>query len=337
MTSVFTRAFKPAAILSIGAGFAPLAMAQASASLCNLSLAYAPVLAQVPAAALPVPTLTVLSLGILSAAVGVVAWSKASSAKKKMLSVAVMGAALGLSALGGNGLVQEVRAAGVYAFSNAQGGVVADAEIAYADPAPVFTISNTTGVKLKIVSNANAQEAGTCVADAELAPGASCTATAVCPTPPVVTPPVVTPPVVTPPVTPPVVTPPLIELKVDAEPTIQCDRTTQRIPMRYRKGDESTSGTSHWTWAYTPLLNTPPVFEPAVTVDVSDLTITPNAQDWVPGSPDLFENLNYDQVISGVGVMTATAPAGYGFGPTLAPTITWSLPYADCGDFDERT
>ncbi len=325
MTSVFTRAFKPAAILSIGAGFAPLAMAQASASLCNLSLAYAPVLAQVPAAALPVPTLTVLSLGILSAAVGVVAWSKASSAKKKMLSVAVMGAALGLSALGGNGLVQEVRAAGVYAFSNAQGGVVADAEIAYADPAPVFTISNTTGVKLKIVSNANVQEAGTCVADAELAPGASCTATAVCPTPPVVTPPVVTPPV----------TPPLIELTVEAEPTIQCDTKTERIPQRYKMGDASTDNASYFAWAYTPLLNSPPVFDPAVTVDVSDLTLTPNAQDWVPGSPDLFKNLNYDQVTSGVGVMTATAPAGYGFGPTLAPTITWLLPYTDCGNFNE--
>ena len=321
MTSVFTRAFKPAAILSIGAGFAPLAMAQASASLCNMSLAYAPVLAQVPAAALPVPTLTVLSLGILSAAVGVVAWSKASSAKKKMLSVAVMGAALGLSALGGNGLVQEVRAAGVYAFSNAQGGVVADAEIAYADPAPVFTISNTTGVKLKIVSNANAKEAGTCAADVELAPGASCTATAVCPTPPVVTPPVVT--------------PPLIELKVEAEPAAGCVWGTDRIAMRHRVGDASNDSRYYKVRAFTAELTAPPVFDPEVAVDVSAPTFIPNAQDWVPGDPDVYENLNFKAVTSGVATMTATAPAGYGFGPTRLPTTTLSAPYSDCGDVNE--
>ena len=308
MTSVFTRAFKPAAILSIGAGFAPLAMAQASASLCNMSLAYAPVLAQVPAAALPVPTLTVLSLGILSAAVGVVAWSKASSAKKKMLSVAVMGAALGLSALGGNGLVQEVRAAGVYAFSNAQGGVVADAEIAYADPAPVFTISNTTGVKLKIVSNANAQEAGTCVADAELAPGASCTATAVCPTPPVVA-------------------PALVELTVLQEPTVGCDGTKPRLPSI--SNVSLPNGIIFSAAAFTPIPGDPPELDAAVTLAAPTFNYVPNAMNW--GSASATEPYDSVNVRSGTATVTYAAPQGYGFGPTLASSQTWTLLYEQCG------
>ena len=315
MYSLFERAFKPAAVVVVGAGFAPAVMAQASASLCNLSLAYAPVLAQVPAAALPVPTLTVLSLGILSAAVGVVAWSKASSAKKKMLSVAVMGAALGLSALGGNGLVQEVRAAGVYAFSNAQGGVLADAEIAYADPAPVFTISNTTGVKLKIVSNANAQEAGTCVADAELAPGASCTATAVCPTPPVVTPPV----------TPPVVTPALVELTAQQDPTVGCDTTTTRIPsIDFRAMPGGAFYTAH---AYTPVPGDPPLLAPDVSLGSPIFSYTPNAENWGTDSANYFDTAN---VTSGVATVTYAAPQGYGFGPTLEPSQTWTIPYTKC-------
>lgn len=306
MSSLFERAFKPAAVVVVGAGFAPAVMAQASASLCNFSLAYAPVLAQVPAAALPVPTLTLLSLGILSAAVGVVAWSKASSAKKKMLSVAVMGAALGLSALGGNGLVQEVRAAGMYAFSNAQGGVVADAEIAYADPAPVFTISNTTGVKLKIVSNANAQEAGTCAAGAELAPGASCTATAVCPTPPVVT-------------------PALVELTAQQDPTVGCDTTTTRIPsIDFRAMPGGAFYTAH---AYTPVPGDPPLLAPDVSLGSPIFTYTPNAENWGPDSANFFDT---DNVTSGVATVTYAAPQGYGFGPALEPSQTWTIPYTKC-------
>ena len=304
MSSLFERAFKPATVVVVGAGFAPAVMAQASPSLCNMSLAYAPVLAQVPAAALPVPTLTVLSLGILSAAVGVVAWSKASSAKKKMLSVAVMGAALGLSALGGNGLVQEVRAAGVYAFSNAQGGMVADAEIAYADPAPIFIISNTTGVKLKIVSNANAQEAGTCVADAELAPGASCTATAVCLTPPVV-----------------------VELTVLQEPTVGCDGTKPRLPSI--SNVSLPNGIIFSAAAFTPIPGDPPELDAAVTLAAPTFNYVPNAMNW--GSASATEPYDSVNVRSGTATVTYAAPQGYGFGPTLASSQTWTLLYEQCG------
>ncbi len=306
MTNVFERALKPAAVLMAGAGFTPVLMAQqASAGACSLSLSYAPVLAQIPAGASPVPTLTVLSLGILSAAVGVVAWSKSSSSGKKLLSVAMLGAALGLSGYGGKGLVQEVNAAGGYTFSNAQGGVVADPAIAYASPAPVLTINNTTGVTVKIVSNVNSAETGTCVVGAEIAAGASCTAAAVC------------------------VAPPLVMLTEETAPTVGCDMTTERIPLFDYTYPNSLRFTGY---AYTPVIGDPPVFQPNVPISSVIFSYKPTAATWAHQIPNDFNTLNWLDVMAGEATVTANAPAGYGFGPELAPSKTWSIPYTQCGD-----
>ena len=101
-----------------------------------------------------------------------------------MMAVVGMAGALGLSALGGGSLVEAVRAAGPYEFSNAAGGTVADSGVAYADPAPVLTVTNTSGVRIRITANGNATETGTCALNQELAPGASCTTQAYACTPP---------------------------------------------------------------------------------------------------------------------------------------------------------
>lgn len=269
-------------------------MAQAAAGFCDLALSYAPaaVVPPVVGAATPVPTLAVLSVGILSAALGVVAWSKAKAGSGKALSIVVLAASAGLALHGGQGLVHEVRAAAPYNMDTAAGGSVADNAIAYASPAPTITVTNTTGVRLKIVSNGNAAESGTCAVGAEVAPGASCTATPVC-TPPAQ---------------------PLAQM-TPSTPVLGCSSTD--VAFSFDRYNNGTAGTLS-------------VMKPAPTVT---FTPDPPATTWTMAYTNPTTTPTYDASgtvnnLADLGVtnvtVTATAPQGYGFGPNLEPTWTWS-------------
>lgn len=149
-----------------------------TAAYCRISLDYAPALAAT-AAPTAVPGLTLFSVGILAATLGIFAWHKRPAAGK-VLAVALWASAGLLTAQGGDGLMQAVRAAGPYEFTSTTGGTLADASMPYADPSPLVTVTNTSGVRVKITGNTNTAEAGSCTVGAEIAPGGSCTTQSIC-------------------------------------------------------------------------------------------------------------------------------------------------------------
>ena len=165
----------------MGGVLAALGMAMASApawAACQISLGYSP-------ASSPVPSLTVASVAVLATALGALAWSRRSgmgSAGRKLLLLAVCGSAGLLAVQTGDGLIQTVRAAGPYEFNNPVGGTVSDN--AMPDGTTSVTVSNTSGVPVRIVSNSNANAPGSCQPGSVVAPGGSCTTNAVCTPPP---------------------------------------------------------------------------------------------------------------------------------------------------------
>ena len=276
--------------LTVGLGASWSAMAQAAAGFCKLDLAYAPL-------ASPVPTLATLSVGILTAAVGVVAWAKAKPGSGKALSVAVLAAAAAMTMQGGQGLMREVQAAAPYAFSNAQGGTVSDTSIPYASPAPLLTISNTTSVPLKIVRNGNAADTGSCAVGAQLAPGASCTATPIC----------------------------LQTISMVNEPVLQCDyelpeRAEPKASYRLSKDAES-FGLS----VYDVTVTTKAVFSPVEPVPVNGVVTSswPHTVPLFKAEPPYYLD-NMDDLGIVETTITYTAPSGYGFGTSLSPSLTWT-------------
>lgn len=157
------------------------ALAQAAPDACQVSLGY--VAAALPAA--PVPGLTSVSMAVLAALLGGLAWhSQRTRRGAKAWAVALWASAGMLGVQGGDGLVQAVRAAGPYEFTNPAGGTVTDATIPYAIPTPLLTVTNTSGVPVTITSNTNPAETGTCTVGATIASGSSCTTAAVCLAPP---------------------------------------------------------------------------------------------------------------------------------------------------------
>ncbi|MGF6212860.1 hypothetical protein ABIE32_002739 [Comamonas sp. 4034] len=197
-----------------------------------------------------------------------------------------------------------VRAAGPYEFSNPAGGTVSDTQVPYANPAPTLTVSNTSGGRIKITSNGNASETGTCAVNAELAPGASCTTQAYACTPPD-----------------PVVQP----IAVLAPPDVGCNYDT-KIGTYPRISTSPELGSWH---AYPPVLSTPPSF------DIAGATITSSyARNATQAIYDQNGSItNVTELTTGIFTVEATAPAGYGFGANLSPSMTWDLPY-DCATQD---
>lgn len=163
--------------LLASAGIAMPALAQ-SVIRCKISLDYSAV---ATAAATPtaVPGMTLFSVGILAAVLGVLAWHKRPGAGK-VLAAALWASAGLLTAQGSDGLVQSVRAASPYYFSATSGGTVSDTFQSPIYEAPAVTVTNTSGVRIKITGNTNKDESGSCTVGTEIAPNGSCTAAPAC-------------------------------------------------------------------------------------------------------------------------------------------------------------
>ena len=297
-------------ILAAGAGASWSAMAQAAAGMCELAVGYAPLSVVTPpvaAAATPVPTLAVLSVGILSAALGVVAWSKTKAGSGKAMSVVLLAASAGLALQGGQGLVREVRAAAPYNMDKAAGGTLSDSTIPYASPAPTLTLTNTTGVPLKITSNGNAADTGTCTVGSTVAPGGTCTAVPVCTAPSTA----------------------LQRIDMTEDPQVGCNPGVQ--PELLRGVDVSSFfGPGGIFKVYKPITQDP-VFSPAspiVEVYLRMALLNPNGQPIYDAST---QSLSNQAELANTRVnMIATAPAGYGFGPDLKPNWSWTQDINSC-------
>ena len=300
LTGVPTARLGAAAAL---AAWGSSAWAQAAGT-CEISLTYAAAVAPPVGGATAVPGLGMLAVGALGALVAGVAWRhRHQGGTQRMMAVVGMAAAVSLSALGGGSLVNAVRAAGPYEFSNAAGGTVADNTVVYADPAPVLTVTNTSGARIRITANGNAGETGTCAVNSEVAPGASCTTEAFACTPPVE----------------------LLVINSTAAPVLGCNLDT---------------GAALGTYAYTqnlpdlgllyvldPTIGTEPTFDvPGVTTVRGDYTR--QATEATYDASNVLTNA--EALRSGTVAVTSTAPAGYVFAPDNTPTMTWNLPISTC-------
>ena len=269
-----------------GAGLALPSMAQTTAA-CSISLGYAPVATAVSVA--PVPTVTTLGVLALSAIVAGVGAVKFKSARNK----ALMGLALAATCLGVVPSDGRAQAAVAYVFNLATGGVFSDSAIPYTATPALQAVTNTSGVPQRIVSNANATDSGTCLVGAVIAPGASCTTMPSCTAPAL--------------------------LQMDAiDPVVSCDTSAAAVYSRPIPSGNIVG------W---PLrMETAPVFSPAAPVPVVTFN-NPSYPDPAALTVDGGGNptqLNVDLQLTGV--VTAVAPAGYGFGPALEPTKTWQFP-----------
>jgi len=298
---------RPTRVLVFAAtvGSSMAALAQSAPGTCQVSLGY--VAAALPAAA-PVPGLTSVSMAVLAALLGGLAWhSQRTRRGAKAWAVALWASAGVLGMQGGEGLVQAVRAAGPYEFSNPAGGTVADAAIPYASPAPLLTVTNTSGVSIRIASNANAAETGSCAVGTTLAPGSSCTTAAVCTAPPP--------------------EPPApVLLTVLTDPTAGCDFTQ---PPLYTKSWSGAAGASVTYSLFPAVLASGPTFAPSSANVTTTFTFTQGPElllDPATGQPT-----NLDQA-AGVLNFTSQAPSGYAFDTNNPPgTVkTWSVPSPGC-------
>lgn len=269
------------------------AWAQA-ANTCEVSLTYAAAVAPPFSTATAVPGLGMLGVAVLGAVVAVMAWrQRHQGGLHRMMAVVGVAAAVSLSAMGGGSLVNAVRAAPPLAFSSATGGIVS-ATAAYSNPAPVETVFNTSGARIRITANGNAAETGTCAVNSIVEPGASCTTQASACTPPIV-------------------------IQTLTAPVLTCDYVTQPPRATYFGNDGSQS-------VFEPLLTAEPTFDEAgVTIGSSYvLNTTTPAYD---GAGNLA---NRAELILGTSTVTATAPAGYVFAPDNMSTMTWTQEFS-CG------
>lgn len=272
------------------------ALAQSTFGACQISLAYSPVATvPLPSAVSAVPGLGLLGVGALAAVLGVMAWRKQGKNGHRALSIALLAGAAFLAMHGSDSLIQSVRAASPYEFNNANGGTVTDTNIAFAKPSPTITVTNTTSGRIKISSNANAAETGTCTPGAEIAPGGSCTTQSVCPV--------------------------IQILTVTAKPTAVCSRD----PIWSYTADGV--GNS----VYAAAQGTPPTFDPA-NADVN-VSMTQAAYLILPANPtEMPSNEDLGKAASGIATFTLTAPPGYGFWEDGAVSSTYviNVPYDGC-------
>ena len=282
------------AAVSLGS-MAATSWAQGVPNACQIALDYSASAVPPPVAAAitPVPSMTLIGVGVLGAVVALAAWRN----KRLNQPMAVLLMASGVAAFSagtGGSLIQAVRAAAPYEFSNAAGGTVSDAEIAFATPSPFISVTNTSGVSITLTGSANPAEAGTCVVGADLAPGASCTTQAVCP----------------------VVTP----IEVLAAPTFACDTTA----LDNYSVQPALTIYSPTVYNYAPVVGVLPVYAPALGDITTTLTYvrTSSVAEYAGGLL-----VNGADLGTGVITFTATAPSGYGFGADLAPTMTWTPDY----------
>ncbi|TDS73887.1 midcut-by-XrtH protein [Comamonas sp. JUb58] len=274
-----------------------------TAGTCEISLTYAAAAAPPVGSATAVPGLGMLAVGALAMLVAGLAWRhRHQGGSHRMMAVVGMAAAVSLSALGGGSLVNAVRAAGPYEFSNAAGGTVADNTIVYADPAPVQTVTNTSGTRIRITANGNAADTGSCAVNSEVEPGASCTTQAFACTPPVE---------------------PLV-ITSTAAPSFGCTNDTEPPIGVY--GMNSDNPFLNQMLVYAPLVATEPSFDVAGVSTAFSYTREATDAEY-DGSNNLT---NAEALRTSNASVVATAPAGYVFAPDNTPTLTWNEPIATC-------
>lgn len=285
--------------VAVLAAWGSSAWAQAAGT-CEMSLSYLPAATVPVGLSTAVPSLGIFAVGALGALIAGFAWrNRHKGGTHRMMAVAGVAAAISLSSIGGGSLIESVRAAGPYEFVAAAGGTVADNSVAYSDPAPLLTVTNTSGVRMRITANGNAAETGTCAVNQELAPGASCTTQAYSCTPP---------------------TQPLAVISSTSAPEIGCTFS----PVLGTYANHLTNPGAGQFMAYAPLLATEPTFnEPGVTTSISYIR---NATDPVYDGSNVLNN--GDALKSGIATVTSTAPDGYVFSPGNSGTMTWNLPYS---------
>ncbi|QIL80751.1 midcut-by-XrtH protein [Diaphorobacter sp. HDW4A] len=272
--------------------------AQQVSNACQISLGYAPVPVPPATDVSSVPGLTMSGIGLLAVLFGFVGWKlSGKNGSRKLLSVFLIAGALTTFFLSSESIV---RAAGPYEFSDVNGGVLTDTQIAFATPSPLITVTNSSGKRMRITTNGNSVETGTCIIGSELAPGASCTSEAVCPV--------------------------VVPVQVASDPTLRCDTTSQIDSYTWAATDGTSNGS---VIDYQPVLDTSPVTTPAVPSLSVSFSYTRSAD-----QPEYDANgvmTNITALGSGTATIIATAPQGYGFGSALNPTQTWTLPYT-CQD-----
>ncbi|MET4575817.1 midcut-by-XrtH protein [Ottowia thiooxydans] len=269
------------------------------AGTCDISLSYMPAASVPGGPTTAVPTLGTFAVGALAALIAVLAWrSRRHGDKHRMMAVAAMAAAVSLFSMGGGSWIESVRAAGPYEFVNPAGGMLADGGVAYSDPAPLLTVTNTSGKRMRITANGNPAETGTCIVNQELASGASCTTQAYSCTPPVQP----------------------VAISNTSAPAIGC--TADPVLATYT--NRLNTPIYGEFYVYAPLLTTEPDFdEPGVTTSIS---YTRNAT--VAAYDDNDFLTNGEALKSGVATVTSTAPEGYVFAPGNTSTMTWTFPYS---------
>ena len=283
--------------LTGSAGFSLPILAQAAEGTCSISLGYAPLVTV--SAATPVPSFTTLGIVALSVVVACVGLMKFKSMRGKALMTAGLIATASFGIHQGDGLIREARAAVAYVFDSPTGGTVADAAVPYADPAVLQTLTNTSGVAVRIVSNANPADTGTCQVGSTIPAGGSCTTLPAC-TPPA--------------------TPVLLQMDVITPPSVVC-AGSQTLLASWPPPPPYTGSNSNLTGTAMSLLQ-PPEFSPASPAPT--VTFTPP-----PAYPPVTFNsagqpTNLPQVRAPrTATVNATAPSGYGFGPSLEQTLTW--------------
>ncbi|MFE1572863.1 midcut-by-XrtH protein [Comamonas odontotermitis] len=280
------------------------AFAQATNGYCQISLGYSGVVAVAPPSA--VPGLTLFSVGILAAALGVLAWHYRHSTGK-ILALGLWASASLLTAQGGEGMVQAARAAAPYEFSNPSGGMVTDSAIAYTNPAPLITVTNTSGARIKVTSNANAGETGSCSVGTEVAPNGSCTTVSQC------------------------TAPSAQLLTVSADPTVACDFDPAHLLYTVQSHDDPQNPSYYIDYSiYSPMLTSVPVLTPSNPSVITTFTYTPGPKPTV--DPITGSVTNLLEIGSGTAMVTMQAPIGYTFDSNdpLANTKTWNIPYQGC-------
>ena len=281
----------------IAAFSSSVAWAQDASNSCQIALGYSPIVV-VPPPSTAVPGLTIAGIGLLTGLFVAVAWrNKHKGGFGRFMSIGLLAGVSMLSVCGGDALITAVRAAGPYEFSNAAGGSLTDTTITFASPAPLITVTNTSGARIKITSNGNSLETGTCAVGAELAAGGSCTTQAVCP----------------------IVTP----VQIASEPTFTCDGTS---PLDTYSWTYAANGTNTTIINYAPVTDAAPVFDPSPSGITTAFTYTRTAT--LPIYDPNGEVSNGAELGAGLITLTATAPQGYGFGADLASTKSWTSPYS---------
>lgn len=204
--------------------------------------------------------------------------------------------AVGLALHGGDAVVREVRAAGPYALSNVLGGSISDS-MAYSASPGLQVVTNTTSVPLRITSNGNTAETGTCAVNSVLQPGDSCTTMPVCTAPTVL---------------------PIGGL---VAPNWAC--STTQVFNTYVGGRALS--------VYRPNIQPPSYTEPAG--GAPNWSFSPNPL--TPDSTDTSGGITNPALRTFNATVTLTAPSGYGFAPDLAPTRSWVMGPLICNVVDD--